>query len=66
MSVVEDLKHDLNDAEHRLLVQLRFLRRRLRAESAAVFGEHELTLGQRIADAVLRRWDLGASSLSKA
>jgi uncharacterized membrane protein len=52
MSVVDDLKHDLNDAEHQLLVQLRLLRRNLRAESRAIFGAHELTLGQRVADTV--------------
>jgi len=52
MSVVDDLKHDLNEAEHQLLVQLRLLRRNLRAESRAIFGPHELTVGQRIADAV--------------
>jgi len=52
MSVVDDLKHDLNEAEHQLLVQLRLLRRNLRAESRAIFGPHELTVGQRIADTV--------------
>lgn len=52
MSVVENLKHDLNEAEHQLLVQLRLLRRGLRAEAKAVLGPHELTPGQRIADAV--------------
>ena len=52
MTVVEDLKHDLQDAEHQLLVQLRLLRRNLRAETAAVLGKRELTLGQRVADAV--------------
>lgn len=52
MSVVENLKHDLNEAEHQLLVQLRLLRRGLRAEAKAVLGAHELTPGQRIADAV--------------
>ncbi|THD79414.1 MAG: DUF1003 domain-containing protein [Phenylobacterium sp.] len=50
MTVVEDLKHDLHDAEHQLLAQLRLLRRNLRAETAAVLGKHELTMGQRIAD----------------
>ena len=52
MWVVGDLKHDLNEAEHQLLIQLRLLRRTLRAETAAVFGRHDLTLGQRIADTV--------------
>jgi uncharacterized membrane protein len=52
MSLVDGLKHDLQEAEHQLLVQLRFLRRNLRAEHAAVKGEPELTLGQRVADTV--------------
>jgi len=52
MSVVDNLKHDLDEAEHQLLVQLRLLRRNLRAETAALLGPHELTLGQRVADAV--------------
>lgn len=52
MSVAENLKRDLNEAEHALLVQLRLLRRSLRKETAAVLGPHDLTLGQRVADAV--------------
>ena len=52
MSVVEDLKHDLADAEHQLLAQLRLLRRGLRAETKAIFGPKDLTLGQRVADSV--------------
>ena len=52
MSMVDQLKQDLHDAERQLLIQLRFLRRSLRAESAAVRGQHDLTLGQRIADKV--------------
>jgi uncharacterized membrane protein len=52
MSMVDELKHELQDAEHQLLVQLRLLRRNLRAEHAAVKGPHDLTLGQRIADRV--------------
>jgi uncharacterized membrane protein len=52
MSMVRDLRYDLSEAEHELLVQLRLLRRNLRQEAAAVFGPHELTLGQRIADTV--------------
>ena len=52
MSVVDSLKHDLHEAEHQLLVQLRLLRRNLRAEHAALKGPHELTLGQRVADTV--------------
>jgi uncharacterized membrane protein len=52
MSGAETLKHDLNVAEQQLLAQLRLLRRNLRAEAGAIFGPHELTLGQRIADQV--------------
>jgi uncharacterized membrane protein len=52
MSMADNIKHDLSDAEHALLVHLRLLRRTLRAESAAILGPHELTFGQRIADAV--------------
>jgi uncharacterized membrane protein len=52
MSMVDELKHELQDAEHQLLVQLRLLRRNLRVEHAAVKGPHHLTLGQRIADRV--------------
>ncbi|HZZ68438.1 MAG TPA: DUF1003 domain-containing protein [Phenylobacterium sp.] len=50
MTVVGDLKHDLKDAEHQLLVQLRFLRRNLRAEHAAIKAPDELSLGQKVAD----------------
>jgi uncharacterized membrane protein len=52
MSVVDGVRHELKDAERQLLVQLRLLRRNLRAEHAAVKGEQDLTLGQRVADAV--------------
>jgi uncharacterized membrane protein len=52
MSVAENIKRDLSDAEHALLVQLRLLRRTLRSETAALLGPRELTFGQRIADAV--------------
>ena len=52
MSVVDSLKHEIDDAEHQLLVQLRLLRRGLRAESAAILGPRELTVGQRVADTV--------------
>jgi uncharacterized membrane protein len=47
-----NIKRDLNEAEHALLVQLRLLRRTLRAESTALLRPHELTVGQRVADAV--------------
>jgi uncharacterized membrane protein len=52
MSAAENIKRDLNEAEHALLAQLRLLRRTLRAESAAILRPHELTVGQRVADAV--------------
>ncbi|MFI4965269.1 MAG: DUF1003 domain-containing protein [Caulobacterales bacterium] len=52
MSVVDTLRQEVQDAEHQLLVQLRLLRRNLRAEHAAVKGPQELTLGQRVADTV--------------
>jgi uncharacterized membrane protein len=52
MAVVGDVKHELSEAEHQLLAELRLLRRNIREETAAVFGPHELTLGQRIADTV--------------
>jgi uncharacterized membrane protein len=55
MTVVDDLKHDLKDAEHQLLVQLRFLRRNLRAEHAAIKAPDDLTLGQKVADWVAAR-----------
>jgi uncharacterized membrane protein len=52
MSMVDEIKHELHDAEHQLLVQLRLLRRNLRSEHFAVKGSHDLTFGQRIADRV--------------
>ena len=52
MSMVDGLRHELKDAEHQLLVQLRLLRRNLRAEHAAIKGPQELSLGQRVADTV--------------
>ena len=51
MSKFIDLRHELHEAEHRLLVELRLVRRKvrnLRAPSPAA----ELTMGQRIADMV--------------
>ena len=52
MAVVDDIKHDLKDAERQLLVQLRLMRRNLRAQSAATKPADGLTLGQRVADTV--------------
>ena len=51
MSVVDTLKHDFEAAEHRLLADLRKLRRGARA---AVVGKpaDDLTVGQKIADQV--------------
>jgi uncharacterized membrane protein len=52
MSGAADLRHELEAAEHQLLAQLWLLRRNVRAEARSLFGRQELTLGQRIADAV--------------
>ena len=52
MSMADGVRHELQEAERQLLVQLRLLRRNLRAEHAAVKGEQDLTLGQRVADTV--------------
>src|SRR5215831_12949004 len=48
---VTGMKHELHDAEQRLLDELRTLRRRHRTE-AALAPEDRLTMGQKIADAV--------------
>jgi uncharacterized membrane protein len=59
MTVVEDIKHDLKDAERQLLVQLRFMRRQLRAQTGAGRPADQLTVGQRFADwvaATLGSW----------
>jgi uncharacterized membrane protein len=55
MTVVDDIKHDLKDAEHQLLVQLRFMRRALRAQTAAAKPADDLTVGQKVADWVAAR-----------
>jgi uncharacterized membrane protein len=52
MAVVENLKEEIQSAEHELLAHLRLLRKDLRKEHAAIKGPHELTVGQKIADAV--------------
>ena len=52
MTVVDNLKQDLQEAEHQLLVQLRLMRRNLRAEHSAGKDHQDLTLGQKVADAV--------------
>ncbi len=55
MTVVGDIKHDLKDAEHQLLVQLRLMRRNLRAQAGGGKPANELTLGQKVADWVAAR-----------
>ena len=53
MSPVDVLKHDLHEAEEKLLARLRALRRSQRAaDDAAKKPDIQLTLGQRIADQV--------------
>jgi uncharacterized membrane protein len=49
MSKIFDIGHELHEAEHRLLVELRLLRRSLRK---TLHPATELRLGQRIADKV--------------
>jgi len=51
MAMLETVKHELADTEHRLLTDLRQLRRRHRAQSSRR-PPVKLTLGQRIADMV--------------
>ncbi|HUO88111.1 MAG TPA: DUF1003 domain-containing protein [Rhizomicrobium sp.] len=51
MAEVTSLKHELHETEQRLLDELRMLRRRHRAGEAPR-PEDQLTLGQKIADAV--------------
>jgi uncharacterized membrane protein len=50
MTVVDDIKHELKDAEHQLLVQLRLMRRNLRVQTAATKPADDLTVGQKVAD----------------
>jgi uncharacterized membrane protein len=53
MNKLADVKHELHEAEERLLADLRILRRGLRkAHEAAQMAGSELTFGQRIADTV--------------
>jgi uncharacterized membrane protein len=51
MADVTGLKHELHETEHRLLDELRALRRRHRAGDARTPGD-QLSMGQRIADGV--------------
>jgi uncharacterized membrane protein len=48
MAMVDDIKHDLKDAERQLLVQLRLMRRSLRAQANK--PADKLTAGQIVAD----------------
>ncbi len=53
MSAMDVLKHDLHEAEERLLTELRGMRRKQRAaDDAAIKPPTDLTLGQKIADRV--------------
>ncbi|HEX4179978.1 MAG TPA: DUF1003 domain-containing protein [Caulobacteraceae bacterium] len=52
MTMAQTLKHELHEAEERLLNELRDLRRGLRARVAAERPADALTLGQRVADQV--------------
>jgi uncharacterized membrane protein len=52
MKTLDDLRHELADAETRLLHELRRIRRRLRGQEAAPGTAPRLTLGQKIADQV--------------
>ncbi len=51
MNPIGALSHELHETEERLLTELRILRRRLRA-SQATDGSVQLTVGQKVADAV--------------
>jgi uncharacterized membrane protein len=52
MTTLEDIRHELADAETRLLAELRHMRRRLRGVGPAQGSASGLTLGQKIADLV--------------
>jgi uncharacterized membrane protein len=53
MAAIDTLKHDLHEAEERLLAELRVLRRGQRAaDDAATKPVVDMTLGQKIADKV--------------
>ncbi len=52
MTTLDDIRHELVDAESRLLDELRQMRRRLRGPQPAEKAESGLTLGQKIADMV--------------
>ena len=52
MNTLSGMRHNFADAEHRLLDELRTLRKGLRLEKGAKKDPAQLTLGQRIADSV--------------
>ena len=52
MAKLPDIRHELHDAEQKLLMELRTLRRGLRRDPAAAIPGRQLTVGQRIADTV--------------
>jgi uncharacterized membrane protein len=52
MSRIGDLRHQIHEAEEKLLGELRKLRRDVRTVSHDAPAEYELTLGQKVADAV--------------
>jgi uncharacterized membrane protein len=52
MGALDDIRHELADAEARLLDELRQMRRSLRRHDAADKPRSDLTLGQKIADDV--------------
>ena len=53
MSGLSGIKHGLEDAEHRLLLEMRAARqRRRKAHTEATTAADQLTMGQRIADSV--------------
>jgi len=52
MMTLDDIRHELADAETRLLEELREMRRRLRGVDPAQGAESGLTMGQKIADLV--------------
>ena len=52
MGMTDTLKHDVHEAEQRLLSELRGLRRRVRDAAGPKTPASDLTFGQRIADAV--------------
>ena len=52
MNAIETMEHGLAEAEHRLLADLRKLRKSSRADAATTKDADQLTIGQKIADQV--------------